>query len=161
MLTIELLRDPFNPLQTLGRINDKQLPFFCHTLELPWKDNKNQVSCIPADKYLCKWTRSNRISGLHLQRWLKKNPGKTVEDCPDSEKNVYTYELFNVKGRTGIRIHSANYFFDLKGCIAFGDALKDINIDSHLDVIHSGKTIELFAAMMNYQDFYLDIRNAA
>lgn len=161
MLTIPLYRAPSEPNQTLGQIISKELNFHCNTLELPWKNNQSNVSCIPANKYLVKWTRSNRISKMHLDRWLKKNPGKTEKDCPDAEKNVFTYEIFGVPGRAGIRIHSANYFHELKGCIAFGSDLKDLDMDTNLDLVHSGATVAMFARIMDYQDFYIDIKDAA
>ena len=150
--------------QCLGTLTVPGIDIFvCKTLELAWNNNANNISRIKSGhKYLCKWTRSNRISKLHLDRWLKKNPGKTAADCPHEEKNIYTYEVFeldgsNVIGRAGIRIHSANYFFELKGCIALGDTHKDLNIDGHLDVVHSGNTVAKFAKIMNYENFILDI----
>jgi hypothetical protein len=142
MLTIPLYRGLSDTKQTLGQIISAALNFHCDTLELPWKNNEHNVSCIPANKYLCKWTRSNRMS---------KKAGH----------DVFTYEIMGVPDRAGIRIHSANYFHDLLGCIAFGDGLKDLDMDTELDVIHSGNTIALFARLMDYQDFYLEIKDAA
>jgi hypothetical protein len=142
MRTVQLFHTLQNDKQSLGTISMPDLGFNCKTLELPWKNNEPQVSCIPDNIYLCKWTRSNRLSKL-------------------AGHDVYTYEIMNVPGRSGIRIHSANYFFQLLGCIALGDALKDINMDQQLDVIHSGKTVARFAEAMDYKDFYLDIRKAA
>ena len=112
--------------------------FVCKTLELGWHDNANDVSCIPTGRYPCKWTRSNRLSKV-------------------AGHDVFTYEVLNVKDRAGIRIHSANYFYQLKGCIAFGDAYKDINVDGELDVVHSGATVGQFNAKMATRDFTLEI----
>lgn len=126
--------------QTLGTLTvilDKEL-FVCKSLELPWEDNKNNISCIPKGSYLAMYTRSNRLSGA-------------------AGHDVFTYEVMNVPGRAGIRIHSANYFFQLLGCIAMGDALKDINIDGELDVIHSGATVGKFNELMNKEDFMLHV----
>lgn len=85
---------------------------FCYALERPLsyegkvnnKDdigtsNINESCCIPAGTYSAKYTYS-----------------------PKFEK--YTYELFDVKNRKAIRIHSANHMNDLLGCIAFGRTLK-------------------------------------
>lgn len=108
------------------------------TLELPWKDNASNISCIPDGAYTCKYTRSNRLSKL-----------KGVD--------VFTYELVDVPDRAGIRIHSANYFYQLLGCIAMGSALKDLNADGQLDVIHSGDTVDAFVKVMEKKDFILNI----
>lgn len=129
--------------QTLGILsfvkNDGQL-FVCKTLELPWKDNQSNISCIPAGSYTCKYTRSNRMS---------EHKGR----------DVFTYGVLNVPNRAGIRIHSANFFSELLGCIALGDAHKDINADNEQDVVHSGATIAAFEEQMQKQDFKLVISN--
>lgn len=65
----------------------------CSSLELPWKNNHRNISCIPSGKYPIQFTFSP-----HFHR-------KTIE-------------LMNVPGRSGIRIHAANYLHELKGCIA-------------------------------------------
>ena len=117
--------------------NAKEL-FVCKTLELGWHDNENNISCIPAGEYTCKWTRSNRLSTA-------------------AGHDVFTYEVLNVPNRAGIRIHSANYFYQLLGCIALGDAHKDINSDGHLDVEHSGATVAKFAEIMGYGEFRLRV----
>ena len=127
--------------QTLGTLsflkNDGQL-FVCKTLELPWKDNQSNISCIPSGTYTCKYTRSNRLSA-------KKGT------------DIFTYEVLNVPDRGGIRFHSANFFFQLLGCIALGDALKDINAGNEQDAIHSGATIASFEDQLQKQDFTLVI----
>lgn len=159
METVTLTRISDDGKQTLGTLGVRgNPPFFAKTLELAWKDNQSNQSCIPKGEYICKYTRSNRISKLRLNRWLKNNPGKTEADCPEEVKNAYTYEVLNVKGRSGIRIHPANYFFDLLGCIALGSEHKKLNVDEQLDLIHSGDTVAKFDAYMNYKDFKLVIR---
>ena len=126
--------------QTLGTLtvqNSKEL-FVCKTLELGWHDNANNISCIPEGEYTCKWTRSNRLTTA-------------------AGHDVFTYEVLNVPNRAGIRIHSANYFYQLLGCIALGDAHKDINADGHLDANHSGATVAKFAEVMGYGEFRLTV----
>ena len=90
MKQVSITRITDDGKQTLGTLtvikDDGQL-FVCKTLELPWKENKNNVSCIPKGTYLCKYTRSNRISA-------------------EKKKDVFTYEVLNVPNRAGIRIHS-------------------------------------------------------
>jgi len=141
MKTITLTRLSDDGKQTLGTltlIKDNGQPYVCKTLELPWKNNQSQISCIPAGSYTCSYTKSARMS---------------------SEKGhpVYTYEVLNVPNRAGIRIHAANYFSQLLGCVALGDANADINGDGQPDVIHSVATVAAFELLMQRNDFILKV----
>lgn len=136
MKKVKLIRNFGDDKQTLGILTTDG--FECKTLELADKNNASRISCIPADKYTVIWTKSPLFS---------KNAGH----------DVYTYEIQNVPGRGGIRIHSANYFHQLLGCVALGDILKDINMDGELDTIHSGATLEKFHQVMNKESFELEI----
>lgn len=52
--------------------------FFCHTLELPWRDNQQNISCIPAGEYECLFVKTRRIiGGSSHSYWLKSVPGRT------------------------------------------------------------------------------------
>jgi hypothetical protein len=127
--------------QTLGSLmtmNGTEV-WTCKVLELCWDMNINNKSCIPKGMYHCKYTRSNRLSAV-------------------AGHDVFTYEVLNVQSRSGIRIHSANYFYQLLGCIALGDNTKDINADSNLDITHSGNTVAKFVEIMNKEDFILYIQ---
>ncbi len=106
--------------------------FICKTLELADKNNAPNISCIPTGTYKAIWSFS--------PRFMK-----------------YTYEITGVSGRSGIRIHSANYFSQLNGCIALGDNLVDINKDGELDVVNSRRTIDLFNNFMGKKEFILKI----
>lgn len=117
-------------LQTTGVLNHKD--FKCFTLELPWKNNAKNISCIPKGTYKCRYTFS--------PRFLK-----------------YTYEVLNVPNRSGIRIHSANFVSQLNGCIALGSSLQDINNDGSLDTTNSRNTIKSFEELMERKDFILRI----
>jgi hypothetical protein len=65
----------------------------CHTLELPWRDNERNVSCIPEGRYELRKGMSQK-HGVHIR----------VRDVP---------------GREGILLHPGNHAErDLKGCIA-------------------------------------------
>lgn len=141
MKKVNIFRIKQDDIQTLGvltAVDDKEI-FVCRTLELPWKKNMMGISCIPEGDYICTWSYSEYISDL-----------KGID--------TYTYEVLSVIGRSGIRIHSANYFSQLKGCIALGDSHKDINLDGNLDVIHSGATVDYFNNLMGHEDFILSIR---
>lgn len=65
----------------------------CYTIELPWKENRRQVSCIPLGRYMLRRRYSARFQ-WHLQ-------------------------LMNVPQRDLILLHSANDSErELRGCIA-------------------------------------------
>lgn len=164
MKTATIIRNPSDAKQTLGTLNCQGINFFCDTLELPDKNNQHDISCIPVtepDKpYLVQWTRSARLSTEALYHWLLKNPGKKEEDCPPEIKNVFTYEITSVPNRAGIRMHSANYFFQLLGCVCQGSKPLDLNHDGELDLPDSRATVAAFAKAMNYEDFLLSITNS-
>ena len=136
MRKVALTRILDNGVQTEGKITfgDKS---WC-TLELPFKNNESNVSCVPAGNYPCKWTRSGRLSVLH-------------------GSDFYTYEILNVPERSGIRIHSANSFFQLKGCISLGESWADINADGFADAINSRKAVDEFNELMAGGEFELEI----
>lgn len=129
--TVILTRGYDDGIQTLGNLSYKN--FTCQTLEKPSKNNQKNISCIPKGTYLCKWTFS--------PKFLK-----------------YTYEVQKVPARSGIRIHSGNYFFDIEGCILLGDSYKDINKDGKTDVLNSKITIKKFEQFLNKKDFTLIIQ---
>lgn len=141
-MTAEIDRIIRNDKQSLGvltAVNAKDEIFVCKSLELAWKDNKPNISCIYPGVFECVYTRSNRLSLI-------------------KGTDFYTYEVLGVKGRAGIRIHSAVFFFHLKGCIALGSAHKDLNLDQQLDLVHSGTTITQFENFMERKPFILRIK---
>ncbi|WP_281638293.1 DUF5675 family protein [Flavobacterium marginilacus] len=87
-----LLTRTYFPGGTNGKLvcNGK---IICYTIELPWKDNASQVSCIPEGEYfVCK--RYSRKFRWHL-------------------------EIMDVNNRNLILFHPANNALkELKGCIA-------------------------------------------
>lgn len=125
---VTLNRKSDDGIQTLGELSYGN--FKCKTLERPWKQNKLNVSCIPKGYYKCKYSFSTKF--------LK-----------------YTYLLQNTSPRSGIRIHSGNFFFDVQGCILLGDSYKDINADGKIDVLNSRATIKKFEEIMNKKEFLL------
>lgn len=94
-MELELIRTYF-PNGTNGvlrQAQDGKYNIVCYTIELPWLDNKSQVSCIPEGRYELK-KRYSQHHGWHLQ-------------------------LVKVKNRDLILIHAANAAIkELKGCIA-------------------------------------------
>lgn len=130
MKKITIVRRKSDTKETLGNLVTDG--FACKTLERPWLNNVPQVSCIPEGVYICKWTFSPRFMR-------------------------YMYEVQNVPGRSGIRIHKGNYFFDVVGCILLGNGYVDLNNDGNLDIVNSTITIEKFEKFMNGETFELTI----
>lgn len=129
-IKVKITRQYSAETQILG---DLTMPGFeCKTLELPNKNNLPNISCIPKGIYNCRWTFS--------WKFLR-----------------YTYEVTDVIGRSGIRFHPANFFFDLKGCIALGDKYGDLNRDAWADLINSKITVAKFEQLLNKKSFQLTI----
>ncbi len=107
------------------------------TLELPWKENKSQVSCIPTGTYTCKITNSPKF-------------GKV-------------YNVQNVKDRSNILIHAGNvagdtskgYKSDVLGCILVG--LKDGELDNQTGVLNSRQALATLDAFTGGQPLELTI----
>lgn len=106
------------PTQTLGSIYDAGGNLICKTMELPWKENKRSISCIPEGTYL-----------------VVKQPPKPGRDYP-------YFRLPNVEGRSGILIHRITYVKDLRGCIGVGSRFFDLNKDGEPDMVESSKKLQ-------------------
>jgi hypothetical protein len=90
-MELELIRT-YHPDGTNGKILHQDR-LMMYTIELPWKDNRARVSCIPEGRYELVKRFTIRF-GWHLR-------------------------VMNVLQRTGILIHPANDALqELKGCIA-------------------------------------------
>lgn len=107
-----MIRSRTGPQGTFGRavLLDGEGEPLClgfSTLELPWKENKRGVSCVPAGEYEFRY----RKDGKH---------GPCYEEDPGAK---------GVPGRDFIQIHSANlagdkeagYVSQLEGCVALGE----------------------------------------
>ena len=58
------------------------------------------------------------------------------------------YELYGVPGRSECKIHQANYWDQLNGCIALGAYLVNLNNDKYMDLASSVKTVNDFHRIM-------------
>lgn len=125
-----LRRTSDNGTETLGELSGNG--FFCKTLERPYKNNASMISAIPKGLYDVLWTFSPQL--------LR-----------------YTFEVQKVPGRSGIRIHKGNYFFNVEGCILLGDSYGDLNKDGQLDILNSTVTIKKLEDFMQKQPFKLQI----
>jgi hypothetical protein len=113
--------------------------FTFDTLELPWKNNEPQISCIPEGKY------------------------KVVRRF--SQKYKDHMHVTDVEGRSFILIHWGNYagsanpktgIPDIKGCILIGNGFKDITGDGIDEILRSKTTFQSFMAIMP-QEITLEI----
>lgn len=85
--------------ETLGALIVDSEPI-CLTLELPWKNNAQNISRIPAGMYDCKRVFDRTTGG-----------GSFIPE---------TFEVMGVPGRSGILFHVGNSTKDTHGCILTG-----------------------------------------
>ena len=71
--------------------NDDQV---CYSLELPWKDNQSNVSCVPVGTYAGK-IRTDGTKGWRI-------------------------ELESVPNRTYVELHVGNFPGEIQGCVLLG-----------------------------------------
>lgn len=110
--------------------------FKCLTLELPWRNNQRNISCIPAGIYL-----AHRRRGSKGNRWY----------------------LENVPGRSGIMFHALNWAgdkaagfkSDSRGCIGLG--LGWTMRDGQIMLTQSSAAIAAFEAICAQVDTELSI----
>lgn len=132
-LTAIITRISDNGTETLGELNaiNGTDTFKCETLELPWKDNQSNISCIPKGTYPC-----------------------TLQPFHAEER----YELSGTGKRFAIFIHEGNEYTDVLGCILLGVHPSDINGDGQIDVTNSRTTIANFIAFFQGRPFTLIIQ---
>lgn len=80
-------------------------------IELPWRENKSEISRIPDGHYVVV-RRQSAAFGSH-------------------------FHVLGVRDRKFILIHAGNYHRDTKGCIIPGKTFVDIDKDGHKDVTNS------------------------
>jgi hypothetical protein len=94
MSDLVLLRLGTDDIETQGVLRIGQRAFAV-TLELPWRDNEPEISCIPAGTYTCQRLHSPRFGN--------------------------TFEVLQVPNRSHILFHKGNVVPDTKGCILVGE----------------------------------------
>jgi len=97
--------------------------FECKTLELAWKNNDNNISCVSTGFYEL-----------------------TLEYSPKFDRLLW--EIKGVPDRKEAKIHVANYYTQIEGCIAVGDLHTHLNDDNIPDVQNSRKTLKKFHQAM-------------
>ena len=136
MKTVYLLRLRMSGYGTEGMLVT-DAGFDCKTLELPWKENQQNISCIPAGEYITKIRISPRF-------------GKT-------------YWVTKVPNRGYILLHSGNYAGDVskgfksnvKGCILLGK--KHGWLSKQRAILNSRISVRAFMNHMKDEEFKLII----
>jgi len=100
--------------------------FDCKTIELAWKNNDTNISCVPTGFYVLNFEPSNKF-------------------------NRDLWELKGVPNRIEAKIHVANYFTEIEGCIGVGDLHIDMNSDGIPDVRNSADTLNRLHDIMSTQ----------
>jgi hypothetical protein len=114
--------------------------FRCFTLELPWRDNVRQKSCIPTGVYFCTWKNSKKFGLVPL--------------------------LQTVQGRDGILIHSGTwagnvdlgYKTNSHGCILLEKKLG--KLDGQLAGFMSRIAMNELREHFKGRGFILEVQNA-
>lgn len=135
-----LFRKIYSDKETLGVFNmweGKELKFQCFTLELPWKENENGVSCIETGHYKAVPRTTGRYAGTNLAYHVTELDGSEVE------------------GRKHILIHPGNYYTDILGCILPGSQFGFINDDHVYDIGNSTNTVRAMKTMADEFDLHV------
>lgn len=118
-------------------IFDDLFPYFT-SIELPWKSNAHDISCIPAGEYL-----TSKIISPHFK--------------------YDVYELQNVPNRQNIEMHIANSIYDINGCIGIGRAfgIVETNGNGLINGIQDSRFAfaQFMAKLANDQNFKLVIED--
>lgn len=109
--------------ETFGIIDFEGLPFAL-TLELPWRDNRRDESCIPKGEYICR---------------MKISPNFGT-----------TYEILDVPNRSDILFHKGNTVGETKGCILLGEEFG--YVAGNIGVLASGKAFSEFMQRVHNED---------
>lgn len=139
MRDIYIIRDLFfdnqASLGTLYIYDGKKQLIKCDCIERGWVDNKNRISCIPEGTYPIVWEFSDKF-----KRFL--------------------WEIKDVPGRSECKIHVANFWYQLNGCISPGLSRSYIDKDAVMDVADSTKALaRVHLAMNGYMAAFIHIYN--
>lgn len=130
-LKLHRLALPYCSIGVLSDVHKEshQISFF--TLELPYKGNFRDVSCITSGEYLV---------------------------LPDLFGKYQNFRIENVNNRSNIEFHAGNYVSDTKGCILVGNSLNYDKIKNQYVLSKSNESIEQMKKL--YPDgFNLEIIN--
>lgn len=104
---------------------------FAVTLELPWRENAHDVSCIPAGDYVCKRVISPKFGE--------------------------TFEITGVDGRENILFHKGNTATDTHGCVLIGESFATLGDGPGIGDSKHGFD-EFMREMFGLNQFHLEIK---
>ena len=111
------------------------------SLELPWRDNHPQLSCIPEGNFLCTPYQSPKHGPVYL---INDVPGRSLAEI----------HIANWAGDTTLGLHS-----DLLGCCALGKNFGKIEpYPNQIAVLASGVAFREFMTALDGRDFLLSVR---
>lgn len=123
-----LVKRIYRPTSTTGKgyvFNEKnELVYEFVTLELPWKDNERNISCIPEGEYM--------VKKMH----------------PTSKRKYQYFWVQDVPGRDSILWHPGNYTHQIRGCFLPGESFADLDRDDIIDVTNTTATLKILTALM-------------
>ncbi len=107
-MQLKLTRTELAPDHTLGRLTIEGASGTFFTIEQPWANNRPFHSCVPPGQY----TLEPHDTPKHPQVWALVNPALLIfHELPPNPP---------AGARSACLIHSANWAFELEGCIAPG-----------------------------------------
>jgi hypothetical protein len=115
-----------NDFATYAQLHDETDAFRCVTIELPWRDDAENISCIPAGTYMA-------------ERYFSPKHGYPV------------FRLIGVPNREYVEVHIANLPEDLLGCIGVGLTFAHVKkANGHEGPGILGSSTAFHMLMMNY-----------
>lgn len=129
---VTLTRGLYNRKLTLGMIKIKgpdHLPIY--TLENPWLNNQEDISCIPEDSYVCEYYFSSKF----------RRGG---------------FRITGVLDRSDIVFHQGNRVRDTEGCILPGLSLGSYQEEPA--VLYSKKAMDYLQSLLGNNPFILTIK---
>lgn len=109
MLRLRLIRYSQSLIGTHGILSYDSGAPLCHTLELPWRNNRPMESCIPVGVYD-----------------VVKYSGTRHKNC---------FWVKDVKNRTSILIHEGNTIHQSTGCILVGNGVNSAGLVNSVDAL--------------------------
>ena len=130
-MIVEIMRLEHSEQGVIGVMKiDKKV--FCHTLELPWAENKINISCIPAKQYTCVKIKTDKVNTAQI--------GKT-------------FMVKNVIGRSGILFHVGNTTVDTLGCVLLGSRVGH-RFDRVRSIFNSWNTFKKFMKKFENENYF-------
>lgn len=109
------------------------------TMELPWKYNAHNISCIPEGIYVV--TKEAPIPQDDLTTDIDETGGR-------KPRPYWHFRFHDIPHREGVLVHKITYVKDLLGCVGVGLSFKDFNKDGVPDMDSSTAALQLLVDTM-------------